>query len=467
MDNSSNSGIDQDTQGEDGNDEEQEESKKTHQGLLMKDLVEYLEGILPQGLDGEVLLPQKFKSVVARKEDVPLIIEVSKDNTAELVSVDYVATCMRSYLKLLVDKKKKKYNLPTKRLYEPVEEWRSTYRHMKELPKAIGFLSDKDTVFHRMGFDPKPIDRATLEKEAPIFSDYLSRMTNADAFCARVGSIFDLRANRKQVIWITGEKDCGKTNLIEFLAMMVGTAYVPIDSDSFKEKYWKEPLIGKRVALVDDATPEFLRTTNFKRITGGKLHQVRPFGGKSFQAKLEPLFFFTSNADPEMPNDDALIGRVIFCHIQKIKQRMAEYKILAQLAAEMPFIGSYCWSKWKEVPEGDEITTEKKDLAKVVDNFEGPYLDFIANYLEIEPEGFRTVRYYAELTHIQKLMINAEIKSNAEQSICKRVILSQRNVSQARITPPNSDRRVNCYLGLRIRPEHHNLMQWLMNRWKT
>lgn len=431
---------------------------------IERDLCGVLEGVNPPLLSNMPSFPFKFESVRMKPTDnaLPLLIE---NNTAQIVNTEFIAGKLRHYVQNLTDKQAD-YAIPVKRCIEVVTAWTVMYTHRKELPKAVGFLSDPDLCLHRFGWDPYPVDEAMLNKKAPIFSDYLRRMTNSKAFCMRVGSIFDPHAHRKQTIWLEGVKDSGKSPLGVIICMLVGDSYTVISDEGLNEKFWKEPMLGKRVVIMNEISPRFLRTTNFKNLTGDRVHQVRPFGGRSITAVLEPITICISNDSPGVQNDSATTERVLHCVISviPIKDRISEARLLENVKPELPFIANYCYGLWKTHPEGLDIPNDpsgEESLKKAVEDYESSYLDFIANYLDLQPENTAT-KYYAEQVLVQKLMMYADFRSAIDQSICKRVILSQPGVRQSRMTIPSDNRRVNCFLGARIKPDHHTLLRRLM-----
>jgi hypothetical protein len=431
-----------------------------------------LEGILPKLLKdyGYPPLPHKFEVIRARKADDPQIIEI-KNNTAEIVNIDYIAGRIVEYVELLTGKQKR-YNIQNHVAKQFAVSWANVYTHRTETPKAVGFLSDKDLCMHRLDFDPIDIDRSQLESKAPIFADYLTRMTNADAFCARVGSIFDPKAHRKQAVWLRGAKDSGKSGLIEIIGLLVGGfenengSAVILSQENLDDKYWKQLLVGKRIMMVEEAESKFIRSQAFKALTGSKIHTIRPFQGKPYQAVLEPLLFFASNYDVQIPNDESFFERIILCNIEKIplEKRKGLYDVLDDSQKELPYIAGYCMSKWKEVKPGFDIPCETKELKAMSDDFEGKYLDFIENYLDFSdmPVRIPDIEYCAQLNHIQKLMIYEDIKSNQEQAICRRLILSKKNVTLCR--PLINGKRPRCLVGVKIRSEHRDLLLKLLGK---
>lgn len=432
--------------------------------FVERDFCDLLEGIRLPGLKQFADFPHKFEVIRERAIDGPIIIEI-KSNTAEIVDTDYIAGRLRHYVQYFFGKEKK-WNVQLHVCKQFAHAWSIIYTHREKLPRAVGFLSDEELCLHRLPFDLQKVDRNLLNQHAPMFTDYLDRMTNADAFCARVGSIFDPRAHRKQAVWLRGEKDSGKSRLIEMLALLVGkNSFAVLSPENLDDKFWKSALVGKRLMLVEEADPKFIRSEKFKAITGSKLHTVRPVGGKPYQTTLEPIVFFATNNDADIPNDKAIFERLILCNIETLKkQRYRDDEVLEKLKNELPFITGYCISKWNEVTPGYDIPCEREALQTMADSFEGHYLDFVENYLELQPQG-QSQSIYAEVTHVQKLMIHAEIRSAQAQAICKRVILSNKSVRISRITiPASGGKRLNCYVGLRIRMEHQDLLKFLLSR---
>ncbi len=427
--------------------------------IIEQELCDLIEGFPPKLLKAQGAFPYRFEVVRARRTDAPIILEL-KDNTAEIVDYDTVASALRRYVQLLRGKQLR-YNLRKKICREIAQAWSTLHIHRTELPKAVGFKSDEQLVLHRLPYDPiLNCCEDDLRKYAPLFVNYLDRMTNAEAFCARVGSIFDYRAHRKQAAWVQGEKDSGKSSLSMMLTMLVGSSWASLSGRALEEKFWKESIVGKRLMIVNETLPKFLRTEEFKNLTGDRNHMIRPFGAKPYQAILEPIAFFFSNHSPDVPNQEEVIDRVIHCILAKLSdaQRLGEFDVIDRFVAELPFIAGFCMAKWAEVPQGREIPVDRSSLVTVVENYEGKYLDFIANYLDIGEN------YIAESGDVNKLMIHEGMRSSGEQNICKRVILAQPGIRTTRTTPPGATKRVDCYLGLRIKQEHKPIIEGMKRR---
>lgn len=440
------------------------EDKPLRSATVEKDLCYLLEGVKAPLLYNAPDFPWTFQNIRDDRRDKSIQIQI-EDNTATLVSIEYIASQLRLYVREFT-MKQKDYALTQAGCERVVEAWSKLYIHRPALPKPLGFLSDPDLCLHRMGFDPKPMNKDELKKQAPEFSDYLERMTNSDAFCMRIGSMFDSRAHRKQSVWVEGPKDSGKSQLAALLCMLVGKSYTVISEEDIEEKFWKESIVGKRLVIFNEISPRFVRTAKFKNLTGDSLHRVRPFGGGSFMASLYPILFNFSNDGPLVQDEVATTERLIHCMISVIPEskRINEFTVLERMEREVPHIVNYCYGRWLTHPEGRDIPNDaigKETLAAAVEEHEAAYHDFIAHYLEVcEPGSDRSLDCRVPAFHVQKLMTHAEIRSGTAQGLCKRVILRLPNVKEDR--PRGEPNRPRYYVNLRIQPRHSGLVQNLL-----
>lgn len=430
--------------------------KKLKPATIELGLCLILDGSRPPLLANMPAFDHCFEKVRFKPTDQTILIEINK-NTATIVDTDYVGSKLRDYVKHLTDKQAD-YAVEFSVCAKIASAWSKGYIHRKILPKSVGFLSDPELCLNRLEYDPINIDFEGLKLKAPIFYDYLTRMTNADAFCARVGSIFDFRAHRKQAIWIQGVRNAGKSPLMTIISKLVGDSYAVMSEKLLREKFWKEGLVGKRVMLTSELKPGFLLTEDFKGITGDSMHKVRPFGAKAFDTILEPILFFFSNHAPEVPNDDPITDRIIACKlgVVPLEKRIATLDLMDAVEAELPYIAGYCLAKWALVPKGHDIPIKDNAILNAaVESYEAEYLDFVENYLERGSSHYR-----AELVKVALLMRHVGIRSSSSQSACKRVLLSQAGVTESRITFEDGKRR-QCYSGLRIQSQHERLIRSL------
>ncbi len=397
-------------------------------------------------------LPFPHRFLVARTgEDAgAIVLKLLKDDVVKPHLEDYAAGALAEYLSF-VSGEAKNYAVTFKKCQNVVNRWRSQHFDMETLPSAVSFKSDKGYCLARHDFDPADCTIDDLIEKAPTFAEMLSRLANGDAFCMRVGSIFDPAADRKQAIWMWGPVDCGKSQFQWLVETLAGAACTTLSSDVLESQFWKEGLMGKRVAVVQEATAAFIRHEKFKALTGDSTHPVNRKNRAVVVAKLEPLLFFFSNDEPKVPRDEAIMRRIIDCRIDPVPKGVvvAEAELRGRLRAELPHIVGYCMARYGTLQPGSRLPCSQDELEQTVQRNEADYLDFIDHYFE-QAAGCHVSR-----SIFREKMVEFGFRSSIDQGICKRVLLSNYGVREVRMTFDTNEagitKRAFVYDGIRLR----------------
>lgn len=401
--------------------------------------------------------PHRLLVVRGAGTSAPVLLRVTERNTAEVQNEKIVAGLLSDYVSYFPDALEP-YRVPFKKCREAVDAWRHQRVDLTELPKPVAFASDPELAMARLDFDPKPVDRDALKLEAPHFARILERLTNAEAFCMRVGSFYDVKADRKQACWISGPGDTGKSVLPWLIDELLPGGTTSL-SPSLIEKtsFWIAKLVGKRVAHVKEAAAKFIRTSEFKSITGDSVHAINEKNQPMFDARIDALLFFYSNEAPEIPRDDALMKRVIDCRMGKIPASepvMSDDDIRERLRPELPLIAGYCLNRYMELPRGGRIPCSGLTLEDSVTQYEADYLAFLEEHL-IEATGDPAA--YLTRTRFREMMREWGFVSSKDQSICKRVLLSNFRVTERKhdfeTNAPGIPKRLYVYEGVRERSD--------------
>lgn len=254
---------------------------------------------------------------------------------------------------------------------EVVKRWKMCgTRKIAEWPKPVGFKSSDGMFFSRLSFDP--ISNSTLSN-FPIIAEILGRMSHADRFCQILGSCFSPTASRKQALWLHGESNSGKSFLLNNVVSKLcggkaGTA--TFSGEALKGSHWKEPLIGKSLLVVNEASANFLTSDAFLSLGGDDLHMINPKGLKMFQGHLDCRIFFSSNEAPKMPNKQEIKNRVVECRITAFKGKMIIPSQLELLIDhELPYFVAYCMEQYARL-EGNSIQSDSEDLELAISDHE-------------------------------------------------------------------------------------------------
>ena len=398
--------------------------------------------------------PYDLRVVRPNDEGAPIILKV-EDNTARIVGAEYVAGYLREYVANL-PKGLADYNITYKQCAAVIESWVYQRRDLNELPKPVAFKSDGDLALARMPFDPVPCGEGELAHCAPRFSQMLGRVTsNRLAFCMRIGSLYDPKADRKQAVWMHGPSDAGKSQFIWLLEVLSGGSYGVLGKENLEKSYWKAQLVGKRVALAHEAPAKFLRSDGFKALTGDAQHSIDQKYKAIFVARLDTIVFLFSNEAPEIPHDDALMNRVIDCRIDAVPKdiRIPEPELRAALLAEMPYIAGYCRALYSAISPGSRIPCEHDALTETVGEYEADYLDLIEGELILDP-GPDAFLLRSRLRELVEARFG---RDPTHQHICKRILKNRFLCSEGKRTFETNEagttKRLYVYKGIRERTE--------------
>ena len=276
-------------------------------------------------------------------------------------------------------------------------------RQLKNWPEPCGFKHQEGFFFERLNFDP---EAAAEPKDFPFIQEMLSRMTNSKAFCQRIGSMFDPKADRKQAVILYGPGDGGKTTIFNMLKSLVGErGYAPITEGISSDSFGLWTLIDKRLWIGEEIKPEFFRTNTFKRLTGGAPLLINPKGEKQFSAQLRGMLFANSNEAPAIPGDSGLLNRLILCRVDPIPKsdRLGEEEVDDLLQRELPFFVGYCM----ELYTGGRIEPEDgSELESAVEDYESPFQVVFDAYFEedLTAVGKDARVMTSDVTHIWELI---------------------------------------------------------------
>ena len=234
-------------------------------------------------------------------------------------------------------------------------------------PKTTGFLSDPDYVFNRLPFDPSP--GAVTALDFPTINKNLGHMTNSLAFCQRIGSIFDLDANRKKIVMLLGESNGGKSALLDLITYVAGgpDCVATVNLGTFAQ-FGMATLLDKRAWIGNEINPKFFINDKFKTIAdpGPSLVGIERKGQGIFNSYVNGLMFCSANPKkmPRLEDDSGLRSRLIFCEISPIEEteRIDPGVLKNKFHTELPFFIKHCldvYSEFLRLKPGKEIQSEE------------------------------------------------------------------------------------------------------------
>ena len=225
--------------------------------------------------------------------------------------------------------------------------------------------------FQRLDFSYPDHSHADVLYPGKAFTDLLGRVTNADALCAFIGSLFIAGSDRQQYVWLQGDGGDGKGSLIRFLCQVLGlSACCDSPETLLKDRFGTSSLVGKRLCCLPDTNNySFVMSGAFKRLTGDDPVRIEYKSKQPFTTKIKTKFLISSNFDPEISAMSCDIRRIILCKFSAPVTVDPNFE--SDLWKDREMIVGYCVGKYLDnLGVGGTIKSdqqEAQDLAKCGD----------------------------------------------------------------------------------------------------
>lgn len=285
--------------------------------------------------------------------------------------------------------------------------WRSvTVPIGNSFPTTCVFKSDQTLAYERMTFDP-------TEEMGPCFIDFLSRMSQPDAFCWWVWSLFEPKSDRAQWFWLHGDGGEGKSSVVKVIMRAMGAASVIITSNEIRTgRFWQARLLGKRLVYVPEAAPTFPRGNEMKFLTGDSKLVVERKGRDGFEAENHAKFLFVSNDAPEIGGDKATRRRALYSDVKMFTgPALPEAEYEEQLWKEIGGFLGHCRKIYQEAGASSLVTPQHM-LDDVIDDYEAPAIQLFETAFETE------LGAYAFCKDVDAILKQAGILGTRQKSDC-------------------------------------------------
>lgn len=249
--------------------------------------------------------------------------------------------------------------------------------------KAIREKSEKGLCFNRLDWD------LVVDAPTPTFDEMFSRMTNAIAIKAFIGSLFDHEADRSQYVFIFGEGGNGKGRLIEFLGWALGSSHMPSHIPEKTDRFWLSSITRARLVTFGECDDYgFTSSEKFKAVTGNDLLSIERKGKDLFQTKIFAKFFFASNKKPSLTSAKFNLRRAIYSEIGPVTGPIIPPNAyLNKLKAEGQAFLSKCKQiYWGLCPDQRTIPVEEDSMRDLAGQNEADFFDLIDKYCILESE---------------------------------------------------------------------------------
>lgn len=285
--------------------------------------------------------------------------------------------------------------------------------------------SEKGFCFHRLPFDiPRPdwlkelgegnaerLAKVKLKIEAgelgetPVFDELISRMTNADAVRAFIGSLLDEKANRAQMLFMYGEGRNGKGRLIKALGKLFEGAHTASSVLAAKSPFFMADIVNARLLTFGECDDyRFPISDLMKGITGDDRHTINIKNRPQFMADIRCRVIFASNVKPSVKRSLSNTRRIIFTEIEPLPDStrlMSEGVYDGKLWDEAERWLSKCWAYYvAQCPDRGEIPQDRQVVESLVSASEETLQEIVDMYLVFDPTktvGVKTIMLEALL----------------------------------------------------------------------
>jgi phage/plasmid-associated DNA primase len=340
---------------------------KITRAWIEKNLLEFLEtGKVQQYMNLDLKYKDDWDVWFYRKnptENSRILVINKHDKTACEIGIEYLSEKLihKTGMFVIEDDPCSIYGLAGRQATEFARAMLAVGRKIKQWPKPIGFKSSPGYFFKRHDFDPV---RGSTPDQFPTINLNLEHMTNHKSFCQRVGSLYDDKADRKQIIFMVGEGDGGKSALINLLTDLAGGADgVSAVSMNVFSNFGFDPLLDKRVWIAEELSPQFFKNDKYKVLTGGSPVQINRKGERQFNAYLDGMLFCASNRIPDLENDSGLRNRLIICEVETLpaEKRLSVAETRKRMREELKYFVGYCQDLYDEVGEDGTLVPESTE----------------------------------------------------------------------------------------------------------
>jgi hypothetical protein len=409
-----------------------------------------LSSLLGIGFDRDF---RSYKTSIASKSG-RILFEI-KNNTAYEISVEEMAQILSSYLYDL-PRHLNCYRLDYERCVKIIKTWAISHNDVRDLPNIYGYKSDKDLVRCRLDYDKVDMfDSNLLDILCPQYAEFRTRWSAPEDTDAFLGSILDLKSDRKQILWCYGESNGGKSQIENLVKKLVGENNVKtITPKGLKDNFCGVIFSRSRVVIINEADAKFIGSEDFKAITGDDEMMVREIYQQPNWLKLNCKIICLSNNKPIVPDDPAFKNRMIINKIDEIpfEKRKSKHEVMENWTKEVPSIAGYVTKSYQDMCPGHKTIPHdiKTHLQPIIDEANADYLNFCEKYFEIGDEK----NDWVETLKVNK-MVEALRWNRKDYSIIKSILTNKMRLVCER-APGKS--RPHAYKGIKLTPAGRNLL---------
>lgn len=335
----------------------------------------------------EAILSPRFKLAAHEHQFFPLKIV---DNARKIVSPVYEGDHEKVLARSLsiVMREKGGVVLATSIAKEVVELW---INHQKTIPMPVPMARhDEDRwCFHKSDIKPDP----TVKMDR--WQRILDRMSDPAAFAAWVYGVYSGDYHGRQVLWLHGPHgEDGKSAITDLIARhLFGPAHHAISNASLgssEKRFLTSFFEHARLVIYPDASNRrCLMSEQFKTVAsaGADPVLIERKGRQAYTSRLQARMWVCSNFAPEVTKDNFVLSRLMYIHIDKMRDEKPDPKVIEHLRDELPGFLHYAQQAYaKKCRDHYEILTNDQHqtvVDEMADSFFEEYEVIFQKYWEV------------------------------------------------------------------------------------
>lgn len=386
--------------------------------------------------------PRCRLAVTEPKPGSRVVVRITPDDVCEVVNLEYVVNEIIWYTQ---------HELISNPffLFDPSQAekcakmWRASSVPIEE-PKAVRFLTEKGFCYRRLPFDLVPDEFRNM---TPLWDEFFSRMTNAQAVKAWIGSLLVPESYNQQYLFLFGVGGEGKGVLQTFLKQVLGDAARGFQGAPGKDNHWADAYVGKRLGMYTDFedTNEMNKGV-IKALTGDDEIYINPKYERAYSQKLNIKLMFSSNKMPTLSNSRSDQRRIIFAEMTA-PPPAPETRFHEKLWAEAASFLWDCKTTYARLCPNHEAIPVSNESKEAIEGWaaglEEEITVFIEENLELDPDSFlmpRDLLARIKFTWPSGSKMHVALKSH---------LMTRFNIRSKMNRTPDGPRY--CYKGIRLK----------------
>jgi len=271
------------------------------------------------------------------------------------------------------------------------------YNHEKpiEMPEPLGRIGDDNWCLHRSSYFPDS------SVPFPSWMKILDRMSEPEAFAAWHWGVFSGSYKGRQMVWLHGPNgEDGKSTLASIIGKeLYGPAHNAISNASIgsgEKRFLNSFFENAALVIYPDANNrKCLMSEAFKTVAsaGADPVLIERKGRQAYTAELKARMWVCSNHAPEVTNNNFIISRLLYIHIDKMVNETPDPTVFDRLIAELPGFLAYAKECYEKLcPDNYKIKTEQSTIDKVAElssGFFDEYETIFTKYWQTSDESIR------------------------------------------------------------------------------